>query len=133
MIAGTLPLADLPEAWNARMRAYLGVEVPDDARGVLQDVHWAAGEIGYFSTYALGNLIAAQLWQRVRAELPDLDAALAAGEVGELREWLREHVHRHGRKHPPKELVRRVVGGPIAVEPFVDYLRGKLAPIYGLA
>jgi carboxypeptidase Taq len=132
MIAGTLPLEDLPEAWNARMRDYLGVEVPDDAHGVLQDVHWSGGDIGYFATYALGNLIGAQLWQRARADLPDLDAQLAAGDGSALREWLREHVHRHGRKRTPRETVERVVGGPLAVRPFTDYLRAKLTPIYGL-
>jgi carboxypeptidase Taq len=132
LIAGALALRDLPEAWNARMREYLGVEVPDDARGVLQDVHWAGGDIGYFSTYALGNLIAAQLWGRLQADLPELDDALAAGEAGALRDWLRQHVHRFGRKLPPKELVARACGGPIQVAPFVDYLRAKLTPIYGL-
>jgi carboxypeptidase Taq len=132
MIAGTLALRDLPEAWNARMRDYLGVEVPDDAHGVLQDVHWSGGDLGYFSTYALGNLISAQLWERARAELPGLDDALAAGEVGALRAWLGEHVHRWGRVFPPRELVARVCGGPIAVGPFVSYLRGKLGEIYGL-
>jgi carboxypeptidase Taq len=132
MIAGTLALADLPEAWNARMQAYLGIEVPDDARGVLQDVHWSGGDIGYFSTYALGNLIGAQLWERARVDVPGLDVSLAEGDGGPLREWLREHVHRHGRKLPPRELVARVVGGPIAVAPFVAYLRGKLGAIYGL-
>jgi carboxypeptidase Taq len=132
MIAGTTALRDLPEAWNARMKEYLGVEVPDDANGVLQDVHWSGGDIGYFSTYALGNLISAQLWERAREDLPGLDDALAAGDGGPLREWLREHVHRHGRTYPPRELVARVVGGPIAVAPFVSYLRGKLGPIYGL-
>jgi carboxypeptidase Taq len=132
MIAGTIALRDLPEAWNARMKQYLGVEVPDDARGVLQDVHWSGGDIGYFSTYALGNLIAAQLWERAHADLPGLDDALAAGDGAPLREWLRERVHRHGRRYPPRELVARAVGGPIGVQPFVDYLRAKLAPIYGL-
>ncbi|HYV15058.1 MAG TPA: carboxypeptidase M32 [Conexibacter sp.] len=132
MIAGTLALRDLPEAWNARMREYLGVEVPDDAHGVLQDVHWSGGDIGYFSTYALGNLISAQLWERARADLPGLDASLAAGEVGALREWLREHVHRFGRTYPPRELMLRAVGEPIKVQPFVAYLREKLTPIYGL-
>jgi carboxypeptidase Taq len=132
MIAGTIALSDLPEAWNARMKEYLGIDVPDDARGVLQDVHWSAGEIGYFSTYALGNLIAAQLWERARADLPGLEEALAAGDGAPLRGWLREQLHRHGRKHPPKELVRRIAGGPIAVQPFADYLRGKLTPLYDL-
>jgi carboxypeptidase Taq len=132
MIAGTVALEDLPEAWNARMKRYLGVEVPSDAMGVLQDVHWSGGDIGYFATYALGNLIAAQLWECARRDLPDLDAALAAGDGTPLRAWLREHVHRFGRTYPPRELVRRVVGGPIQVEPFLAYLDGKLRPIYGL-
>jgi carboxypeptidase Taq len=132
MIAGTIALGDLPEAWNARMKEYLGVEVPDDAHGVLQDVHWSGGDIGYFSTYALGNLIAAQLWERARGGLPGLDASLAAGDGGPLREWLRTNVHQYGRKLPPRELVARATGGPIRVAPFVGYLRGKLGAIYGL-
>jgi carboxypeptidase Taq len=133
MISGTLDLRRLPEAWNARMKDYLGVDVPDDAHGVLQDVHWAGGDIGYFSTYALGNLIGAQLWERARADLPDLDAALEQGDGTPLREWLGEHVHRHGRKFTPRETVERVTGAPIAVAPFVRYLREKLTPLYGLA
>lgn len=132
MIAGTVALRDLPEAWNARMEEYLGVDVPDDAHGVLQDVHWSGGDIGYFATYALGNLIAAQLWERAQADLPDLDDALAAGDGGSLRGWLREHVHRFGRTLPPRELVERATGTPIRVEPFLSYLRAKLGPIYGI-
>ncbi|MGB2711138.1 MAG: carboxypeptidase M32 [Conexibacter sp.] len=132
MIAGSVALRDLPEAWNARMREYLGVKVPDDAHGVLQDVHWSGGDLGYFATYALGNLIAAQLWERARDELPGLDGALAEGDGSSLRAWLGEHVHRFGRSLPPRELIERVVGGPIAVAPFVSYLRAKLGPIYGL-
>ena len=132
MIAGSVALEDLPEAWNARMREYLGVAVPSDAEGVLQDVHWSGGDIGYFATYALGNLIGAQLWERARGDLPDLDAQLAAGDGSSLREWLGSHVHRFGRTFPPRELVERVVGGPIAVQPFLDYLNAKLRPIYGL-
>jgi carboxypeptidase Taq len=132
MISGSVALEDLPAAWNARMKQYLGVDVPDDTNGVLQDVHWAGGDIGYFATYALGNLIGAQLWERARTDLPGLDSDLAAGDGSSLRAWLGEHVHRFGRTYPPRELVRRVVGGPIAVEPFLAYLNGKLRPIYGL-
>jgi carboxypeptidase Taq len=132
MISGSVALEDLPEAWNARMQQYLGIDVPDDAHGVLQDVHWSGGDIGYFATYALGNLISAQLWERAQADLPDLDAALAAGDGSSLRAWLGEHVHRHGRTYPPRELVARATGGPIAVQPFLDYLNTKLRPIYGL-
>ena len=100
---------------------------------MLQDVHWASGLIGYFPTYALGNLIAGALWERAHADLPDLDAQIAAGELIGLREWLREHVHRHGAKFSTAELLQRVVGGPIAVGPFVSYLKGKLSDVYGLA
>jgi len=132
MIAGAVALEDLPEAWNARVRQYLGVEVPDDAHGVLQDVHWSGGDIGYFATYALGNLISAQLWERARMDLPGLDDALAAGDGSSLRAWLGEHVHRYGRTLPPRELVRRATGSAIRVEPFLAYLNAKLGPIYGL-
>jgi carboxypeptidase Taq len=132
LIEGRLAVEDLPEAWNARFKDYLGLDVPDHAQGVLQDVHWAAGLVGYFPTYALGNLIAGQLWERAHADLPDLEAQIAAGELSPLREWLREHVHRHGAKFPTRELLQRVVGGPIAVAPFVSYLKRKLGDVYGL-
>jgi carboxypeptidase Taq len=130
LIEGRLSVADLPEAWNSRFKEYLGLDVPDAASGVLQDVHWSAGLIGYFPTYALGNLIAGQLWERAHADVPDLDAHIAAGELAPLREWLRENVHRHGAKYPTSELLQRVVGGPISVAPFVSYLKQKLGDVY---
>src|SRR3989440_4450284 len=132
LVEGRLSVEDLPEAWNTRFREYFGLEVPDDARGVLQDVHWSMGAIGYFPTYALGNLIAGQLWERAHQEIPDLDEQLGAGELGSLREWLRDHIHRHGSKFSTRELLDRVVGGPIAVAPFVSYLKTKLGEVYGL-
>jgi carboxypeptidase Taq len=132
LVDGRLAVRDLPEAWNARYKEYLGIDVPDAAQGVLQDVHWSAGLIGYFPTYALGNLIAAQLFERAHVEVPDLDAQLAAGQLRDLRQWLREHVHRHGAKFSTEELLRRAVGGPIAVRPFIDYLKRKLARVYDL-
>ena len=133
LIEGRLSVADLPEAWNARVSEYLGLEVPDAAAGVLQDVHWSAGLIGYFPTYALGNLIAGQLWARAGDDMPDLSAQLGAGELEPLREWLRENVHRYGSKFSTTELLARVVGGPIEVAPFVDYLKRKLSDAYGVA
>jgi carboxypeptidase Taq len=132
LIEGQIAVKDLPEVWNARTWEYLGLDVPDAARGVLQDVHWSGGMIGYFPTYALGNLIAGQLWERAHADIPDLEAQIAAGELLGLREWLREHVHRHGAKFSTSELLEKVVGGPIAVGPFISYLKGKLSDAYQL-
>jgi carboxypeptidase Taq len=115
------------------MWEYLRVEVPDDTRGVLQDVHWSSGSIGYFPTYALGNLISAQLWERAARDLPALDGDFERGSFGPLREWLREHLHRHGRKFTPSETLELVAGTPtIDPQPYVRYLRRKLGDIYGL-
>ena len=132
LIDGALQVTDLPEAWNSRVKEFLGLEVPNDALGVLQDVHWASGSIGYFPTYALGNLIAGALWERAHEDLPELGAAIAAGELYQLREWLRENVHRHGAKFSTTELLERVVGEPIKVAPFVSYLKRKLGDVYGI-
>ena len=132
LIEERLTVTELPEAWNARMKDYLGIDVPDDARGVLQDVHWSAGMFGYFPTYALGNLIAGQLWERVHAETADLDQQIAAGELGPLRDWLRDRVHRHGAKFEAGELLERVTGSPIRVDPFVAYLKRKLSDVYAI-
>jgi carboxypeptidase Taq len=132
LIEGRLAVEDVPEAWNARFKDYFGLDVSDDAQGVLQDVHWSMGAIGYFPTYALGNLIAGQLWERAHGDIQDLDEQLGAGELGPLREWLRDNIHRHGSKFSMGELLRRVVDGPIAVAPFISYLKAKLGDVYEL-
>ncbi len=132
LIDGGLKVRDLPETWNSRFQEYLGIEVTDDADGVLQDVHWSAGLIGYFPTYALGNLIAGQLWERAHAELGDLDGDLARGRLDPLRDWLGERVHRHGAKFTTVELLEREAGGPISVAPFTRYLKAKLADVYAI-
>ncbi len=129
LMEGTLAVDDLPHAWNEGMHRLLGLDVPDDAQGVLQDVHWGAGLIGYFPTYTLGNLIAAQLWETICADLPDLDGQIERGDFAPLRDWLRERVHVHGRKLPPPELLHRVTGQELAVAPFLSYLRAKLADV----
>jgi carboxypeptidase Taq len=132
LIEGTLAAADVPAAWNERMRDMLGVEVPDDRHGCLQDIHWSYGELGYFPTYALGNVVAGQLWAAARAALPDLDASLAAGDCAPLRQWLRANIHHDGRRLDPPELVRRATGGDLDPGPLLDYLRAKYGALYGL-
>jgi carboxypeptidase Taq len=132
LIKGDIAVRDLPEAWNARFEEYFGIAVDNDADGVLQDVHWSAGLIGYFPTYALGNLIAGQLWARAQTDLGDLEDQLAAGELAPLRQWLGERVHRHGSKFTTAELLAREVGGPMSVTPFTGYLKAKLGDVYGL-
>jgi carboxypeptidase Taq len=131
-IAGRLDLEDLPEAWNAKMDEYLGLDVPDDARGVLQDVHWSGGSFGYFPTYLLGTIASVQIWEAARADLADLEAQMEAGEFGPLREWLGDKLYRWGRRFPPDEMLRRIVGGPLDAEPYVRYLKAKVADIYGV-
>jgi carboxypeptidase Taq len=128
MLAGDVAVDDLPEAWNARIRADLGVEVPDDAHGVLQDIHWGIGLIGYFPTYQLGNVTSVQIWRRAAEELGDLDTQFARGDFEPLREWLREHVYRFGRMYPPQELLEHVTGSVLDPAPYLDYLRTKFSP-----
>src|SRR5688572_6081356 len=125
LIEGALDVADLPEAWNARMQQYLGLTPPDDARGVLQDIHWSAGLFGYFATYTLGNVIAAQLWERFAAVRPSRDADIRRGEFAPLLAWLRSELHQHGRKFEPQELVTRITASPVDPEPYLRYLEAK--------
>jgi carboxypeptidase Taq len=125
MVSGGVELRELPDAWAERMHSYLGVEVPNDAEGVLQDMHWGGGRIGYFSTYSLGNVMSLQIWERVLEEIPDLYDQFERGEFAALREWLRDRLHRHGRKFTPAETLEKVVGGPIDPEPYLRYLREK--------
>ena len=132
IIAGRLDLRELPAAWDAKINEYLGLDVPDNARGVLQDVHWSGGSFGYFPTYLLGTIASVQIWEKVRAELPDLDSQMEAGEFGPLRDWLREHMYRWGRRFSPDAMLERIVGGPLDVEPYLAYLRAKVEAVYGV-
>ena len=129
IVNGTVELSDLPRIWNERMFDYLGIEVPDDANGVLQDVHWSAGLIGYFSTYLLGTVMSVQLWEKIGDDVPGLDDQIERGEFGALRDWLGENVHAPGRKYPPQETLRRAVGSTIDAKPYLAYLKRK----YGVA
>jgi len=132
MIEGGIAVSDLPAIWNAKMEEYLGMTPPNDAMGVLQDVHWSGGSLGYFATYALGNLIAAQLWEKINGDIPALDEQLRRGNFAALLAWLREKIHCHGRKFNPQELVMQVTGAPIDPAPYIRYLQRKYSEIYGL-
>ncbi len=132
MVEGTLAVKDLPEIWNAKMHEYLGITPPDDASGVLQDIHWSGGAIGYFSTYALGNLVSAQLWEKINKDIRNLDDQIRKGDFSELLAWLRKNVHRHGQKYEPQKLVESVTGSRISPQPYVRYLTKKYSEIYGL-
>jgi carboxypeptidase Taq len=126
LVSGALAPADLRDAWNSRVEEYLGLAVPDDLNGVLQDMHWSDTLMGYFPSYALGHIASAQIWERACSDLPELDEQIGRGEFGQLTEWLREHVHRHGRKFTTPETMERAVGGLFDPEPLLRYLRGKL-------
>ncbi|MGC4082716.1 MAG: carboxypeptidase M32 [Vicinamibacterales bacterium] len=133
MLSGAVRLDELPEVWNARMKAYLGVDVPDAAQGVLQDVHWSLGYVGYFPTYVIGSIVSAQIWEKALAAMPDLPAQFERGEFLALREWLRENLHQYGRKFTPKETLKKAAGtDTIDVQPYVSYLTAKFSEIYGL-
>lgn len=132
LIAGDLKVKDLPGEWNRRFKSYLGIDVPDDRRGCLQDVHWSFGLVGYFPTYTLGNLYAAQLWEKINKDLRDLPRQIAKGEFGNLKGWLNKNIHAPGRQYRAAELCEKVTGKPLSADPLLRHLEGKLRPIYGL-
>jgi carboxypeptidase Taq len=125
LLSGALSTADLPQAWNARFETYLGLAVPEDRLGVLQDVHWSAGAFGYFPTYQLGNVMSVQIWDAAREALPALEAQFEEGDFSGLGGWLRENLYALGRKLTPRQTLARVAGGPIDPEPYLRYLRAK--------
>jgi carboxypeptidase Taq len=132
MIEGKLAIKDLPEAWNQKMKDYLGIVPENNRLGVLQDVHWSSGLMGYFPTYALGNLISAQLWEKIEQEIPSIYTQIENGKFDELLGWLRKNIHRHGAKFEPQVLVKRVTGTSIDPEPYMRYLTKKYSEIYSL-
>jgi len=129
LLSGDLPVKDLPAAWNERMKSLLGVDVPSDTLGCLQDIHWSFGGIGYFPTYTLGNLYAAQLMEAARRDLGDLDADFRRGEFGRLKSWLTEKIHRHGQRYRANDLCLRATGQSLSPKPFLTYLKAKYEPL----
>ena len=132
LLEGTLKVKDLPQAWNARMKEYLGVVPTTDTLGVLQDVHWSGGMLGYFPTYALGNLVSVQLWEKINQDIPDLEDQIEHGKFEALLGWLRKNIHQHGAKFEPQVLVKKVTGSTITPEPYMRYLTKKYTEIYHL-
>jgi carboxypeptidase Taq len=132
LVTGELAVADLPEAWNAKMEGYLGLTPPNDAVGVLQDIHWSGGMIGYFPTYLLGSMLSVQLFEQAKADVPALVAEIERGQLSSLREWMREAIHQHGRKFTLDELTERALGEGLSPEPYLAYLRERYGEIYDL-
>jgi carboxypeptidase Taq len=133
MMDGALKVADIPEAWNAKMQDYLGIQPPNVSDGALQDIHWSGFAFAGFPSYTLGNIIGAQLMAKARAQMPNLDAQIAAGEFSHLLKWLQTNLYRHGRKFTPNELLQRITGEPLSTKPWAAYVRAKFGELYGIA
>jgi carboxypeptidase Taq len=131
LIGGSLAVADLPDAWSLKMKDLLGLDVPDNSRGCLQDIHWAMGSFGYFPSYALGNLYAAQFWSTMQSQMPDLEKMIGEGVSSHVLEWLQRNIHKVGTIYLPGELVEKVTGAPLDASYFTKYLEKKYAEVYG--
>ena len=132
MMSGALAIADVPEAWNEKYKEYLGIDVPDDAKGCLQDIHWSGCTLGYFPTYTLGNLYCAQFFESALDAIPDLYDQFGRGEFTALKRWLNENIHAHGQRYRAADLCEVVTGKPLSADPLMRHLEAKLRPLYGL-
>jgi carboxypeptidase Taq len=127
LMEGKISVSQLPEVWNLKMKQYLGVDVPDDAHGVLQDVHWSHGTLGYFPTYSLGNIYAAQLFNIAKREIPGLEKGFSKGEFSPLLNWLRKNIHQEGSRYYPEDLIKKVTGEGLNSKYLINYLKIKNA------
>jgi carboxypeptidase Taq len=132
ILAGDMEVGDIPDAWNAKYKQYLNLDVPDDAKGCLQDIHWSMAAMGYFPTYTLGNLYAAQLFEQILADMPDINQQFERGEFTNLKAWLNEKIHAHGRRFRAADLCEHVTGRPLSADPLMRHLEGKFRPLYGI-
>jgi carboxypeptidase Taq len=132
LLTGDLKPADVPGAWNETVEKFLGIRPSKDAEGCLQDIHWSGGLVGYFPTYALGNMYAAQFFETAQEQLGSLDAMFREGEFQPLRNWLNEKIHRHGKRYPANRLVQVVTGRPLSAAPLVKHLQFKFGALYSL-
>lgn len=133
MLEGSLKVADIPDAWNAKYEEYLGITPPTDALGCLQDVHWSMGGIGYFPTYTLGNIMSVQLFEAAKKAHPEIDSEISQGKFDTLLSWLRENVYQHGSKYLPQDLLERATGSRLDAKPYINYLNTKFRQLYGLS
>lgn len=132
LIEGKLEVKDVPKAWNMKMQEHLGITPKNDSEGCLQDIHWATGDVGYFPSYTLGNLYAAQIYNTAKKEMPNLESEIEKGNLILLKEWLREKIHKYGRTETPDEITRRVTGEPLNVDYFINYIKEKYSKIYNI-
>ncbi len=132
LIDGSLAASDIPRVWNEKFTECFSITPPTDREGCLQDIHWSIGALGYFPTYALGNLYAAQFFEQARRDVPDLDAKIRANDHAPLLAWLRKHIHCHGRRFRASDLVQRVTGKPLSIEPYMSHVEGRCADVYGI-
>ena len=132
LIEGDLDVAEIPRVWNDKMEEYLGVRPETDANGCLQDIHWSHGTFGYFPTYSLGSVLAAQLYASADEAIDDLDGSIESGDFDPLHDWLTEHVHRHGKRYTTPDLVEEATGKPFAADDFLDYVTAKYGALYNL-
>lgn len=130
LIRGDLKVKDVPGEWNKRFKELFGIDVPDNRRGCLQDVHWSFGLIGYFPTYTLGNLYASSFWEVINRQIPDLKNQIVRGEFGALKTWLNTNIHQHGRRYSAAELCKRITGGPLSADPLMRHLETKMRAVY---
>lgn len=133
LLTGALAVKDLPEAWNAKYESYMGIRPETDSVGCLQDVHWSMGSVGYFPTYSMGNLLSVQIWNKLAADLGDVDALMAKGEFAPILKWLQEKLYSKGRSIAPKDLVMQITGKPIGAEDYLAHITAKYRSLYGLA
>ncbi len=132
ILRGDLEVKDIPDVWNAKYKEYLGIDVPNDAKGCLQDIHWSMAAMGYFPTYTLGNLYCAQFFEKALEDMPDLHEQFARGEFDSLKKWLNVNIHQHGRRYRAADLCQHVTGKPLTADPLMRHLEGKLKPLYGI-
>lgn len=132
LLDGSIEAEDLPKIWNNKVKEYFGIKVPSDALGVLQDVHWSGGSIGYFPTYALGNLYSAQFWAAAKRDMPDLEEKIAKGQFFHFKEWLKKNIHIHGKLYSAEEMAKKVTGEKLNSQYFIDYIKNKYREIYKL-